>query len=964
MAANSAVDPTVWNKLKADFGACCLPYDQALDVNRTYLDFMRTCRFETMRTFRKCITEFVLDPVNQPVDFRTHLWRYPVRLDIAIEYLGFSQEEYETLFKGVLPSPCDSQDVRRPPPVGRPPDECLREAIAGRDRIPLPDFLACVCLTYCEFIELRRSGFVPFGDDRDGKGFPECEPCCLDDLWVRLPGDDLEHWIWTIAVFVRLWRKLRHVCGAKYSFAELADICKVLGFGGPDFIRQLAAFQMLRDQFELKLTGREAPAAGATGADRTFLLSLWVTPAAKHWGWALRQLLEGVVRHATRRHERRERGPEFIKLLGDNLDPLSRLAGFDPAKPAETWRYAPTYTLRFAELLAKLFSSDFTVGEVLFLFTADAHLDGDDPFPLQDLNEAEDLPLDLPNGFHRHSLWALRDKLLRVGAHEDEAHADTWTWRRIEAALEQEFGFPAAEVVSLGEHFFPQILEQSGQQVSPTARRFSASLTPTSPPMWNASPEGPFRYDPTAGVQQLWAVLPIADHEVLRQLARVASLSAVERQAVQDVYFQPRLLLSRFAMLFDNFEEAEQSLIEESNGEVRWRWFERQFRQARARCEAIVDHLAHHVAAATGDERPEGIDAAGMALRHLFADENATTATSWEIDTGAVPPVTWTPPANGGSFAALLGLAGTGLDGVFTAGGAEVWREIRDAMRPFGADGDRENCPVPTVIPAMNLALTPQQLAHVSVHNGLAMVELDRAMAGRRAGLRRELARRLADRRRRRLHFPCGRAVRGARRAKSSRGARTVMEGDPAPRPEDLGSAAAPLERRERRRPRAAQAATRRLSAGRRVHPASSGFSARSASPAAHRLRDKISRAGHERTSRHDSARPPLPQSCRRPDEGRGPDGRRRGVPAQSLRQFAARHPAHVSARVQGGALRPSFLAIGGSAVRQGLGAPLHADGSGEFRRPVDLFQGRRLDDPQGRLQLQFPARGRPVPAT
>ena len=69
----------MWNKLKAEFASCCLPYDQALDVNRTYLDHFRSCRFEEMRTFRKCITEFVLDPVNQPADFQTHLWRYPVR---------------------------------------------------------------------------------------------------------------------------------------------------------------------------------------------------------------------------------------------------------------------------------------------------------------------------------------------------------------------------------------------------------------------------------------------------------------------------------------------------------------------------------------------------------------------------------------------------------------------------------------------------------------------------------------------------------------------------------------------------------------------------------------------------------------------------------------------------------------------------------------------------------------------
>ena len=59
-------------------------------------------------------------------------------------------------------------------------------------------------------------------------------------------------------VFIRLWRKLKDLCNAGYSFAQLRDICDVLqlftgGSINPDFIRQLAAFQMLRYQFKLPL---------------------------------------------------------------------------------------------------------------------------------------------------------------------------------------------------------------------------------------------------------------------------------------------------------------------------------------------------------------------------------------------------------------------------------------------------------------------------------------------------------------------------------------------------------------------------------------------------------------------------------------------------------------------------------------------------------------------------------------
>ena len=58
----------------------------------------------------------------------------------------------------------------------------------------------------------------------------------------------------------------------------------------------------------------------------------------------------------------------------------------------------------------------------MFLFTADIHLDGEDPFPLQDSNEAEDSPLGLPDDEHKHSLWRLRHKLLQVHVTEEETH--------------------------------------------------------------------------------------------------------------------------------------------------------------------------------------------------------------------------------------------------------------------------------------------------------------------------------------------------------------------------------------------------------------------------------------------------------------------------------------------------------------------------------------------------------------
>src|SRR5262249_13847767 len=143
------------------------------------------------------------------------------------------------------------------------------------------------------------------GQDPKNGVFPDCEPCCLDDYWLSFPTDPgAQVALWQLTVFVRLWRKLRIQCCEGYNFNQLRDICNVLhlfsaGALNPDFIRQLASFQILRDRFCLPLADRDAqPAAGAVDADRTHLLALWVGPAAAKWRWSVHELLESVSRHA------------------------------------------------------------------------------------------------------------------------------------------------------------------------------------------------------------------------------------------------------------------------------------------------------------------------------------------------------------------------------------------------------------------------------------------------------------------------------------------------------------------------------------------------------------------------------------------------------------------------------------------------------------------------------------------
>ena len=351
---------------------------------------------------------------------------------------------------------------------------------------------------------------------------------------------------------------------------------------------------MLRDDFGLALTDPATPIApDAVDEFRTHLLALWVDPtvAPAQWSWAVRQLITRVEQHAQRRHGGDRRTPEVVKILTANLDPLSRLAGFDPDSATGSWHAYPTNTLRFAEVLSKVYASRFTVGELIYLFTADPHLDADDPFPLQGENEALDAPLGLPDDDPDHGLWRLRRDLLDAEAGSDgtddgRGEAGDWPWRRIETVLQTEFGFAAGDVTTLAQHFFPGVLAGSaGQPGTPSAARFVSSVAST-PSMWNDPPDGPLQYDPVAG--ELSARIPLSDRAVITKLTQVHDLTPAEQQAVQDLFFQPRAMIAGFALLFPDFAAAQRILIEEPDEARRFAYFRRHFLACRHRRQLIA----------------------------------------------------------------------------------------------------------------------------------------------------------------------------------------------------------------------------------------------------------------------------------------------------------------------------------------------------------------------------------------
>lgn len=754
--------PSAYTKLASDVSAPVLPYAQSLDVNRTYLGALGATRFATMRAFREKITELVLDPTNEPADFENQVWRFPVRLEIARAYLGISPEEQTLLFTTTPVDPLLANLYGFPDNDG---------GIWMGTATLVSEFLKRTGLSYCELVELWKSGFVPFTrvsiDERVtlDPGFPDCQPCYLDEQAIDFGAADVAQSLAELAIFIRLWKKLQALPGARYTFTELADIATVLvlfrpdGTLNPDFVRQMAAFQILRDEFHLPLADPTDTTPG-TGADRTHILALWGPITGRKWGWVVDQLIASVERLGMVKHHRERRSPDFLKLLVQNLDPLSALSGFDPATPAFTWHALPTHTLRFAEVLTKVFASRFGVGEIIYFCTASPHLEGDDPFPLADEGEAREDPLHHPDDLDEVSLWSLRAKLLAL--HPAEEEIASWTFARVDAWMREALGYdpaPGADPLhDIGAHFFPGVLAAEGTTVDQHTIRFNAPLAAadTSPAAWNTPIDGPFRYD--TGTAELWSAIPLRDAEVLNKLTHMRTLNDAEAGAVRDLYWAPRALLARFAFLFPTVAEAEVRLIEEGDEQARWHYFRAQVALAFARLDTITHHLAEHVQSVMEEPKrhehhrdrdhhdrrqhdqhhdqgaiTSAKKAAALIVRDLLGDENrAKTPPRWEIDDGSRPAVTWGPPPLGGAFAALVGLAGTGLLGELRSADGQTlrFREVRGPLDAFGLVRNDWNAPVPTILPALDFDLSDAQKRWAGVRNGIAIANA----SGKRLG--------------------------------------------------------------------------------------------------------------------------------------------------------------------------------------------------------------------------------------
>ncbi|OAR03095.1 hypothetical protein LLEC1_03148 [Akanthomyces lecanii] len=739
--------PGVYTALASSVAGPDLPYSQSLDISRNYLSTLGTSRFDVMRVFHRDTTEFAPDASKEPAEFQKSLWRLPVRYDIALEYLRISPEEASSVYGGKMTSTLAMELLGVPLHGNKESSTRL---------LQVSSFMSQAGITYCEFLELYKSGFVQFDAGEAYTDYPECLPCCEEAVVISFPGERSQAGeLLKLLIFIRLWKSLRRPCGERVTMNVLADICKVLKLFtdtnvNPDFLRQLASLLMLRDFWSLPWAEKKATASQDDQPDaRTTLLSIWSGKGTETDGfqWSVEAIFSAIEKHAGQHYKCLKRSASWKKLIASNLDDLAELAGFIESK----WYSTPTCTIRFVEILTKLYASNFTVGEIFFLFTTRKHLRADDPFPFTEDDESLDDPFNVSEDDEKYGLWALRRKLLHVEVCDEEA--ECWSWQKIESTLE-ELGYHAHEELFslqfLGEHFFPDVLEECGCDVSHKSRYFTTTLRNSSPQIWYPINHcSPFSYQSNGEDResaQLRVKLPLRDEDVLKFLRDTRQLNPQEASAAQTLYWQTRAALAPFALLFTNFNHAAEYMVQEPCVRRRFHFFQREVAKFEKRCKVIARHLHNAVHSATESDDAEcecadghecdctGMKAAWRILLSLIADENEAFS-AWEDPSDAGAPPTnfqWDFEFSGGAFAALLGLIGTGIEGSYSGSDSSiVWKELRGGLSAWGDECNYWNTPIPTVLPDLSLQQSDEQSTLISFKNGFALdQETGRILSG------------------------------------------------------------------------------------------------------------------------------------------------------------------------------------------------------------------------------------------
>ncbi len=733
-AAITDIRGTAFDALINDFSAPNLPYSLPKDILKSYLDCLGVSRYKILKNFRRETHEFMLDPdlsnfdPNADEPFRENLSRYPVHQSLALEYLGFSEGEYNFLFAN---DPIPQGNI--PTLYGYPAGVAWVNAT-----MVVNEFLNRTGLSYCDFYCLWEAvqglahgqnwefaHFTVKNSSGDEIELPVSEPCLLDDWSISFSSLSKTEGLTRLVVFIRLWQKLKDC----FSIKTLRDICEELKLLNdsaphisPGLIRKLAAIKMLHNEFHLPFNNG-TDTTGNTGVNRTQILAIWKDAAWKSsnletWNWAIRAFLDGTEQHAVQVYGADIRPSGFTELLIENLNPLSLLVGFDETPAERAWDFCPSHTIRFADFISNFIKSDFSFGEFMWIF-ANRHIGGDDPFPLQSESEALCFPFHSPDNETEFSLKELREKLCAIEVTEDEVNA--WTWNKIETTFQKEFCLDPNDtsLLELAEKLFPETLIKCGCSVDLNKRRFAYKINNTSASNWNTiNPASPFQYD--SGSSNLYFELPLNMTQLYEKLSRSGQLNHDESEAVRDLVFQPCVLLARFSYLFPDFSQVWSQFISNPNEKERWASFQKSFALFYKKSKCIAAFIAQFTEAITCMERDDSEAAAWFTLKHLFAEENFPIGNaSWADPNGVVPPVNWQNTPNGGALAALLGLTGTGLKReYFDLQGNLLWRDIAYSTDMFGEVQNQWNVAAPMIVPNIKHAGT---FPFATVRNGLAL---------------------------------------------------------------------------------------------------------------------------------------------------------------------------------------------------------------------------------------------------
>ena len=708
---------------------CKLPFHQPSTVSSAYLGVLGINRYDLARKFSQHIHGFAYDPGHVLPEFKSHLFRFPVNHALALEYLGISPQEY-SLYYEQTPFPENADSVFH---------ELLgyESATELSTYSNLGEFLKKNCLECCDWECWLRSGFNPLQirDDNQKLVSFNCYDCDLFNYQIDVlqGGSDLAELtfprLWYLTMLIRFSRQLKKVGISCYSCSDLVHIAEKLEWISiyyedkdnngveelyteinPHFLEQFVALDQLR---------KECGICFSIPADAPFpvyICHLLEGPSGANWEIALAYFVEKIVEKCNEgKAPEACRSPQFIKLLVDHIDMLALLAGFrSDDDECYRWYHQFTNIIRFAQVLCRICDSNFTVGQLQFIFTADGQLVGDDPYPQQTLNEAQECPFNLPDNVAEFDLESLREKLLNIEL--DQSEIDSWTWQKIEAHLSADFGYTGTGFLDMGKHFFPTMLETLGYTISNADLQFQEVLNQndTAQLMWNTGDVQPFFYMPGF----LTCKIPLKSSEVIQKLQTIRQLNGFEETAVQNLFFAPRQVLAPFAAFFDNFTEALSVLIETEGESSRWEYFQRNFALYYKKCQIITQHFTAQLSAELGipnlDEQ-----VTWKIIAHLFADDNQATQ-AWENDLGTSPTMTYPDKIHAGAFTALTKLTGTGLLGTFTDNsGNIIWREVRGGMSAYGSVENLNDSPVPAVIP--NINYTPANTPLIAiVRNGYA----------------------------------------------------------------------------------------------------------------------------------------------------------------------------------------------------------------------------------------------------